>query len=307
MWRYALMGLLLWLAGCGANDPITLPTLASLPSETPTQTATVTLPPTWTPTNTPSATATQTATPSSTPSPVITATPTLTVTPSITITDTPTHTPTATATATHTPEPPPPHLGLLQLLQAAAQATLLPTALLPTPAPFVPTAPPLNNGVVQVNCLPPEGAFAVLFLSDPSLPNQLGCPALGAVALAGAMQPFERGMMLWVQGQPGTIYALSNDGRLTRYGDTFVDGVDPVSGGETAPAGLREPIRGFGKVWRTDANARAAFGWAVGEESALTVSLQNFERGAMLGLVGRGQVYILDYVNSTWRILAAVL
>ncbi|MFN8529487.1 MAG: hypothetical protein U0670_12820 [Anaerolineae bacterium] len=78
-------------AACAPQPTIVIPTLASLPTITPSAT----------PTDTPEATATASATPTLTLTPSATATETATDTP--TMTNTPTPTPTATATSTPTP------------------------------------------------------------------------------------------------------------------------------------------------------------------------------------------------------------
>ena len=47
-------------------------------------------------------------------------------------------------------------------------------------------------------------------------------------------------------------------------------------------AGLYEPNRGFGKVWRENPDIRAQIGWAFENERATTMSYQVFERGRVL-------------------------
>lgn len=265
------------LAACSGPPPVEpLPTLAQLPTLTPSNTPTLTKTPSPTPTLSPS------------PTPSSTLTPTATVTPSATITDTPTPTPTATATPT-------PRLGAVDLLALlAAQVTVLPPTYLPlvTPTSLLPAGAPTQ--LPSVVCpYPPAGGFAPVYAADPALAAQLGCP-LGAppaaTSSASAYQPFERGAMVWLGGP---IYALFNGGRFQRYDDTFVPGVDPESGGETAPPGLVEPVRGFGKVWRSSLNVRAGLGWGLASESGGQAVLQRFERGWLVYLPQRGDVLAL--------------
>jgi hypothetical protein len=192
------------------------------------------------------------------------------------------------------------------LVQLAAQATILPTQFFAAP----PTATPLTSGPLSPSCsFPPPGGFATIFQSDATLPAQLGCP-LGAppfaVTSASASQMYERGEMVWLQGPPTAIYVLYTTGRFQRYDDTYNAAVDPISGGETPPTGLREPVRGFGKVWRTFTDVRAGLGWAVTEESGANATAQTFERGQMIYLPQRGQVFILvndpgSLVSGSWR------
>jgi hypothetical protein len=96
--------------------------------------------------------------------------------------------------------------------------------------------------------------------------------------------------MLWLNGP---IYALFSDGRYRRYDDTFVQGVDPESGGEVPPAGLVEPVRGFGKVWRSNGDARAGLGWGTTAETGGSAVMQRFERGWMIDLTQRSDILVL--------------
>jgi hypothetical protein len=121
-----------------------------------------------------------------------------------------------------------------------------------------------------------------------------------------AAQAFERGVMMWLEVSPAGIYALYNTGRFGRYDDTFNAAVDPISGGEVPPAGLKEPVRGFGKVWRSFPEVRGGLGWAVNDESGGTATVQPFERGVMAYLPQRGEIVVLVYdpgtiSGGTWR------
>ncbi len=284
----------LMLAACGGNpSPQTvgeLPTLAQLPTETATPTV-----PTATLTLTVTATETASATPTAT----------LSVTPSATITDTPTPTSTDTPTITPTPLPPADNEGILALLQLAAQATVLPQAFI---QPAVPTAAPLP-GVTQaspVTCaILPPGGFGPVFLNDPTLITQIGCPIGITASMDSASQLYERGGMFWLQGPPPVIYALTNTGRFGRYDDTYNADSDPFSGGEAPPAGLIEPVRGFGKVWRLNGDVRTNLGWATNDESGASATVQLFDRGQMIYLPQRGEIIVMIYdvggSTGTWR------
>ncbi len=289
------------LVACG-NQPQSvgeLPTVAALP------TLTATLPVTAT------ATMTLTITPTDTPTPTATVlvTNTLTVTPSATITDTPTPTATNTPLPSDTPYPTADNEGLLALVQLAAKATILPPNLLPAVVPTVPgavvgaTAPP---AVMPTCTTPPSGGFATVYNGDPTLAAQLGCP-LGVISFASASQTYQAGEMIWMAGPPQAIYALFSTGRFTRYDDTFNASVDPASGGETAPAGLIVPVRGFGKIWRTFAEVHA-LGWATSDELGGQSTAQIFERGQMVYLPQRGMIVVLitdnGGLNGGWRMVS---
>jgi hypothetical protein len=310
------------LAACGTsdnNEDGDLPTRFVAPQSTdmftPTDTSVPanpesppTLPPTWTVTTSPTLTAT------------------LTVTPSLTITDTPTRT--LTATPSETPE----MNALMQLALLAQQATVLPQDFLPTappvappttapyiftltPAPVVPTvttAPGLASPLPATQCqyLPP-GGFGMLIVNEPDLVNQIGCP-IGAppttASFPGASQMFQGGSMVWVDEPTEVIYAFYSNGTFHRFDDTWDPAVDPESGGETPPEGLLEPVRGFGKVWRTFELTRTSLGWALADEAGVTAVAQDFTQGRMLYIEARGEILILTYQGNPtvglWRSVA---
>jgi hypothetical protein len=305
--------LLLALAACADLPPdetLVLPTLAVLPSLTPSDT------PTLTPTPSPTTRLTPTPSPTFTRTATFTPSPTLSVTPSATITDTP------TATGTSLPTVTPPNAGLGALALTALAVTLPPTVpRTPAPSPTFFVTPP--GGAVPPGALPtftalplssiscsspPAATLSLLISGDTALINALGCPLNARIEVGGAAQAYERGVMLYVSGSPGLIYALSSDGRFRRFFDTWTPGLDPESGGEIPPPGLIEPIRGFGKVWRTNPDIRAALGWASSSEQGGTFAAQYFERGRALYLSVRGETYVLvdnpDGLSGTWRAFA---
>ncbi|PJF21708.1 MAG: hypothetical protein CUN56_09690 [Phototrophicales bacterium] len=265
-------------------DPAVVGTSAVVVNTPDTQTTSMvgnpTLPPSWTPT------------------PSLTASPTVSVTPSNTITVTPSRTPTLTLTPTVEVEP------LSALLLLAAQATIQPP---PTPTNIAgqPTVPPLSTQPPNTVCqyAPPSG-FGTAVAQDASITASIGCP-VGAPPVASnyaaATQNFERGAMIWTS--QGTIYVLFNDGTYQQVVDTFDPAVDPESGGEIPPAGLVEPIRGFGKVWRTVSGVKDRLGWALTAETATNATVQEFLQGRMMYLPIRGDILILTN-QGTWRAVA---
>lgn len=305
--RQTLFALALLLAACTAppEETVQIPTLAVLPTLTPSDT------PTLTPVASPTQTATATPTPTRTPIPTSTPTLTLTVTPSTTITDTPTSTPTRLPTNT------PPNAGLGVLALTALGATVRPSVAAPSPTFFItppaggtftplPGIPTPTQLVATPNCptaLPT--ALSNFLNTDPTFRSGLGCPVGTSISVGGAAQAFERGSMVYVAGTPGNIYTLTNDGRFRRFFDTWIDGVDPASGGAAPPPGLIEPIRGFGKVWRSNSDVSTGLGWAITSEQGGTLVVQYFDRGRALYLPERGETVILvdnpDGLSGTWR------
>ncbi len=238
--------------------------------------------------------ATSTATPTPDLSATATFTASITVTPSLTITDTPTRTPTSTPLPTLNMDRP-----LIQLAILALSATPQPTgmAVAFTPTGFI---PPGNTGGTL--CLPPPGGFGTVYAADTALAAQLGCPLGVTLTYPIAVQTFERGTMIYVGTTPSSIYVLSSAGTYSRYPDTFVDGVDPASGGEIAPSNLFEPVRGFGKVWRTNPGVRDMLGWATQPEAGAAGTLLLFQSGQMIALPPIGQVAVLTSIG-TFRLL----
>ena len=97
--------------------------------------------------------------------------------------------------------------------------------------------------------------------------------------------------MIWLEDLPGestpdgaakgqTIYvlyyadSLQNNGEVGIFADTYADG-DPESDPSIVPpAGLLQPIRGFGKVWRENQAVRDRLGWAVAPEQGYDAAYQ---------------------------------
>jgi len=94
-------------------------------------------------------------------------------------------------------------------------------------------------------------------------PDPRPTPVIGQIYVAE--QSFERGRMFWLQPAK-QIWVLSTDSTgkavWSVYEDSFVDGMSELDPTLTPPAGLIQPERGFGKLWRENTNIRAALGWA---------------------------------------------
>jgi serine/threonine-protein kinase len=163
---------------------------------------------------------------------------------------------------------------------------------LPTPLPQLQCAAPLAGG------------FGKLWQGSPAVQQRLGCPLQAEQPLKIAEQPFERGSMLWVKSlddNSGTVYVFFGMTAWQSVADTWREG-DQESGGETPPPGLYEPIRGFGKVWRTNPRIRERIGWGTEHEAGpYDGAYQPFEHGIMLfspvGL-GRGKTLYVLYSDG---------
>ena len=116
----------------------------------------------------------------------------------------------------------------------------------------------------------------------------LGCPVIGGVGVSAARQAFEGGEMIWIAPlyhKDGRIVVRLNGPpeRHRLFFDSAWAGMPDMSG-VIPPPGRVVPRSGFGKVWYEHPDVRAALGWAYSPESADTVDVQVFERGAILWL-----------------------
>jgi hypothetical protein len=200
----------------------------------------------------------------------------------------------------------------MSIAELAEQATVIPSNLVPPDSPGAVVLPPTavaGSVPTTTSCpTPPSGGFGTVFASDPLLIQLIGCPVGMPQPMSSASQNYEHGGMFWVAGPPPAIYALLGSGRFQRYDDTYNANTDPFSGGETPPNGLKEPVRGFGKVWRSNPDVRNGLGWATTDEAGNNATIQLFDRGQMVFLPQRGEVITLIYdpggVTGTWRAVA---
>jgi len=144
----------------------------------------------------------------------------------------------------------------------------------------------------------------------PELANQQvygNCP-YETVAGAAAYQPFEGGTMLWLQGSQ-TIYVLYANGQYETYADTFREGDPESDPALVPPAGLYQPVRGFGMVWRTNERGRDGLGWALAPEAGFQGGSQSYSGAGMhnSGTFLRsldGTIYVLSHFGAVWSVLA---
>ncbi len=98
-------------------------------------------------------------------------------------------------------------------------------------------------------------------------------------SVPAAYQYFENGVMLW-RSDTQQIYVIYDGGAWDLFDDTFKEGEAESDPSLRSPSGLFQPVRGFGKVWRSDEALRDQLGWAVGKEAGINALIQDFERGA---------------------------
>lgn len=103
------------------------------------------------------------------------------------------------------------------------------------------------------------------------------CPSGEASASGAAEQPFEHGRMIWLEDVgvlSRVIFVLYDDGKFAKLDDTWTEGQPESDPSLVPPAGLLQPVRGFGKVWRENASVRDKLGWATAEEQGFDTVFQ---------------------------------
>lgn len=99
-------------------------------------------------------------------------------------------------------------------------------------------------------------------------PPPASCPSTPPAPTFQVEQRFERGFMIWLE-VTREIYIVYNDGQTPAWllvPDTFVEGDPERDDNIIPPAGLLQPIRGFGKIWRENQRTRERLGWALQPE-----------------------------------------
>jgi hypothetical protein len=93
-----------------------------------------------------------------------------------------------------------------------------------------------------------------------------------------AEQHFQHGTMIWV-AETDTIFALYDDDQASPKWEMFTDEWDEGKPDRDPtifpPAGLFQPIRGFGLIWREHDWVRGRLGWAIDQERAFETIMQS--------------------------------
>jgi len=121
------------------------------------------------------------------------------------------------------------------------------------------------------------------YFSSSNKPIVGGCPYRPVVVVRGAQQAFEHGRMLWLAPIPAAntpsgsaegaaVYVLYDAGVMDawkvwqKYDDLWTAGEPESDPTLQPPAGLYQPVRGFGKIWRETPGMRDKLGWALAPE-----------------------------------------
>lgn len=149
---------------------------------------------------------------------------------------------------------------------------ITPTATPPGPTP---TSTPAPCAIMPVL------GFGSLWNSNASVRTCLGCPTQPEGGVWMAEEKFQNGTMFW-RDDTDVIYVLFKDGTWQQFADTWHAGDPETDPSLVPPAGLYQPRRGFGKLWRENPLVRSQLGWATTEERGFTGSLQPFQNGLMI-------------------------
>jgi len=133
----------------------------------------------------------------------------------------------------------------------------------------------------QTCAVTPVLGFGNVWANNASVRSALGCATRAESPVWLGEETFEHGRMFWRQ-DTATIYVLYDDGTWQQFADSWHAGDPEIDPNIVAPAGLYQPKRGFGKVWRENPAVRSKLGWGTIEERGLNGAIQPFERGLML-------------------------
>ena len=169
----------------------------------------------------------------------------------------------------------------------AVQATAVPPVSTVGAVAVGPTATPEPNAPTAVTIAPAAATIAAPVVPT-AAPAQAGTSVFPAptdtrVQLYIAQENFQHGYMFWVSATkedwvllpaantPANQVPTSGEWRI--YKDTYLDSEPEFDPAIIPPAtGLYQPRRGFGKLWRTTDELRAALGWGTTPEFGLTTS-----------------------------------
>lgn len=223
-------------------------------------------------------------------------------------------------------------LGLLVLFASACQGippTQIVLVVTATPAPEETGAVATAEVTAELSAEVQSATTAVTATTAPAtpappsptanvtpLPPNFPTPVASQIQVAE--QLFERGRMFWLQPtQEVWVLVITSEGRGTWsvYRDEWVDGEPETDPNLTAPEGLIQPERGFGKLWRETPGLRDQLGWAVTPEFGY-VSGYEYHAGGSVNAGGTytagpgyhilyslyGELFRFNEVDSTWQL-----
>jgi hypothetical protein len=119
------------------------------------------------------------------------------------------------------------------------------------------------------------------------------------LASNAAEQRFQHGLMLWVEARRLIIVLHDDAPRTPRWEmflDKWVEGQAESDPAIVPPAGLYQPVRGFGLVWRQQPGVRERLGWAVDQEAGFHTLWQTTT------MYKYNSVYLRSPDGNVWRL-----
>ena len=168
------------------------------------------------------------------------------------------------------------------------------------PSPTVANVPIQPSAAPMTCATAPPLPFGAIWQNIPQVQSAMRCPVGEPQTVRGVWQVFERGIMFWRESDH-SIFVISDmairQGQATdkwwRIVDTWQDTEPPDDPSLQPPDGMRQPIRGFGKIWRSNGFVREAVGWATGDEMQIDSQWQTFEGGWMMTGPNNTPVYTM--------------
>lgn len=188
------------------------------------------------------------------------------------------------------PPTPTPYIGIFLGGGAGENLPIFDVARFTTPTPLPPTREPLT-----VCEFTPDERYGTGWASSASVVAALGCPGETAASYEGALQLFERGVMIYIPS--GEIWSIAQGVPSGRY--WYVASAPPAQPiDQTPPEGLRLPMRGFGAVWAGVTGVRQALGFARTDEARTPILVQRFLGGLLIQDIATEQTFALLGVSA---------
>jgi len=194
---------------------------------------------------------------------------------------------------TYTPSPTP-FVGIFMGLPTISVGGIVPTGMYRaviitmTPQPGAKATANAGGSAPLTSCPVQPASPFVNAAKNPAVQQRLGCTTGAAYTVKLVAQPFQTGFMFWRETKE--IYVVSTAGlqkgaptdSFWRVSDNWNESMPASDPALVAPAGLLQPVRGFGYVWRSNAAFRNSLGWALAGEQPFDSTWQSFERGWMM-------------------------
>ncbi|GAB4513014.1 MAG: hypothetical protein OHK0046_13350 [Anaerolineae bacterium] len=183
-----------------------------------------------------------------------------------------------------------PYIGIFR---GESQVVLNPVDTLEPLAPAIlPTEGVVDT--TQLICgFAPDAAFGTSWATEPRALNTLGCPIQERFGFNGLVQVFEGGVV-YANPSTNEVWAIAPSTLLSAGNYWFTGTPLPLTTlGVEAPPGLLVPDGVIGQAWMMVLEARSELGFARTPQQPIDINLQRFEGGTLFLDVTVGQVFAL--------------